>query len=228
MYESEWVAGIGIAALLVGLLVGIVLGRSSFTGRRAKDLEAELESAQNALTEYRAEVYDQFAETARKFETLNSSYNDLHRHLANSASTLLGDGAGTPLLRGPAEPAEDGSTIEGDAATVESEPDPSADETPSGADADTAADTEAATESGAEAEATAPADETTTAVEEPTAGETESEQTAADETPAETVAETDAATEPVPSPAGDESGTAGDEPTRDAATTTDSDERPKP
>lgn len=144
MYESEWVAGIGIAGLLIGLLLGIVVGRASFKGRRAKDLEDELETAQAALKDYRAEVYDQFAETARKFESLNSSYNDLHRHLASSASTLLGDGAGTPLLRGPSE-SDDASTIDGDAetlATDEVAPQdsaPSADSAPADAQTDSEA-----------------------------------------------------------------------------------------
>lgn len=169
MYESEWVAGIGIAGLLVGLLLGIVVGRASFKGRRAKDLEDELETAQTALKDYRAEVYDQFAETARKFESLNTSYNDLHRHLASSASTLLGDGAGTPLLRGPSE-GNDPSTIDSEAETLAQE--------------ETAPDDPATAESGdasAAAEAGPEADSETAAqsADEPaagTAGETSTDQ----------------------------------------------------
>lgn len=124
MYNSEWVAGVAIAALLLGLLLGVVLGRSSFSGRKTRDLEEELEASRKALEDYRSEVYDQFAETARKFETLNTSYNDLHRHLASSASTLLGDGGGAPLLKGPTEsplPESSGETIDGDAAPVDDE-----------------------------------------------------------------------------------------------------------
>ncbi|MFK7913865.1 MAG: DUF1043 family protein, partial [Pseudomonadales bacterium] len=78
----------------------------------------ELKASQEAMKDYRAEVYDQFAETARKFDTLNNSYNDLHRHLASSANVLLGDGVSTPLLRGPSEPdgAEDSGLSSSEAA----------------------------------------------------------------------------------------------------------------
>ncbi|MCZ6708735.1 MAG: DUF1043 family protein, partial [Gammaproteobacteria bacterium] len=64
------------------------------------DLEAELESARDENTEYRREVFDQFAETARKFRNLDESYQDLHRQLAESASVLCGEAAG-PLLEAP-------------------------------------------------------------------------------------------------------------------------------
>ena len=102
-FELEWLIGVGLSALVIGLLVGLAMGRTVFRGKKSLDTEAELAAAQDAMKEYRAEVYDQFAETARKFDTLNDSYNDLHRHLASSANVLLGDGISTPLLRGPAE-----------------------------------------------------------------------------------------------------------------------------
>lgn len=108
MYELHWLIGVGVGALLLGAIIGLALGRTLIRSRKTKDLEASLETAETALRDYRAEVYDQFAETARKFETLNESYHELHRHLANSANVLLGEGISTPLLRGPAEaePAE--------------------------------------------------------------------------------------------------------------------------
>lgn len=127
-YELEWLIGVGIGALIIGLLIGLVLGQTLFRSKKTRDVEQELETAQEALKDYRAEVYDQFAETARKFDTLNDSYNDLHRHLASSANTLLGDGMSAPLLRGPAEPAAAAATsaaetvdpIEGHATVSES------------------------------------------------------------------------------------------------------------
>lgn len=133
-FELEWLIGIGLGALVIGLLLGLAMGRTVFRGKKSLDMEAELEAAQEALKDYRAEVYDQFAETARKFDTLNESYNDLHRHLASSANVLLGDGVSTPLLRGPAEasdaegaqanePVADDDSIEGEAQPVETPPD---------------------------------------------------------------------------------------------------------
>ncbi len=103
MYELHWLIGVGVGALLLGAIIGLALGRTLIRSRKTKDLEASLETAETALRDYRAEVYDQFAETARKFETLNESYHELHRHLASSANVLLGEGISTPLLRGPAE-----------------------------------------------------------------------------------------------------------------------------
>lgn len=103
-FELDALIGISIIALLVGFLIGLAMGRTVLRGKRSLNTEAELQASQEALTNYRAEVYDQFAQTARKFDTLNESYNDLHRHLASSANVLLGDGISTPLLRGPAEP----------------------------------------------------------------------------------------------------------------------------
>lgn len=210
MYESEWVAGIGIAGLLVGLLLGILLGRSSFPGRRAKDLEAELETAQAALKDYRAEVYDQFAETARKFESLNTSYNDLHRHLASSASTLLGDGAGTPLLRGPVE-SDDGSTIDGDAETLATE-EPAVPEAEAEAEGTEATEHAAADDGDAggdatEASAEAAQESIDTATEEPAAAqdapETETDSAAAADPELEGGADAEAAGEGAGEPAGE-------------------------
>ncbi|MGI9326655.1 MAG: ZapG family protein [Pseudomonadales bacterium] len=103
MYELQWLIGVGVGALLLGALIGLALGRTLIRSRKTKDLEESLATAETALRDYRAEVYDQFAETARKFETLNDSYHELHRHLASSANVLLGDGISTPLLRGPVE-----------------------------------------------------------------------------------------------------------------------------
>lgn len=208
MYESEWVAGIGIAGLLVGLLLGILLGRSSFPGRRAKDLEAELETAQAALKDYRAEVYDQFAETARKFESLNTSYNDLHRHLASSASTLLGDGAGTPLLRGPVE-SDDGSTIDGDAETLATEEPavPEAEAEGTEATEHAAADDGDAGGDATEASAEAAQESIDTATEEPAAAqdapETETDSAAAADPELEGGADAEAAGEGAGEPAGE-------------------------
>jgi hypothetical protein len=46
-------------------------------------------------------VVSQFSETARKFQTLNDSYTDLHEQLARSSQVLCGDLTG-PLLQAPA------------------------------------------------------------------------------------------------------------------------------
>lgn len=101
MYPQEWLIGVGLGALLIGTLIGFVLRQFAFGGaRKERDLRSALESTQEELTDYRQQVYDEYEETARKFKTLTESYDDLHRHLANSAMTLVGDAAG-PLLEAP-------------------------------------------------------------------------------------------------------------------------------
>lgn len=101
MYSFEWMIGVALVALAGGLGLGALLGQSMASSRKVKSLQEELEAAREAHSDYRAEVYDQFSETARKFERLNESYRDLHQQLATSAVALLGDTAGQPLLRGP-------------------------------------------------------------------------------------------------------------------------------
>ncbi|MEM1433429.1 MAG: DUF1043 family protein [Pseudomonadota bacterium] len=101
MYSFEWMIGVALVALAGGLGLGALLGQSMASTRKVKSLQEELEAARDAHNDYRSEVYDQFSETARKFERLNESYRDLHQQLATSAVTLLGDTAGRPLLRGP-------------------------------------------------------------------------------------------------------------------------------
>lgn len=101
MYSFEWMIGVALVALAGGLGLGALLGRSMGDSRKVQSLQEELEAAQQAHSSYRSDVYDQFAETARKFERMNESYSELHQQLASSAALLLGDSVGTPLLAGP-------------------------------------------------------------------------------------------------------------------------------
>lgn len=158
MYGVEWL--IVLAALGLGVGGGYLLaGRTGRRGSRVRQLEGELESTRRELADYRAEVVAQFSDTARKFQTLNDAYTDLHRQLARSSSLLCGDSAG-PLLTAPAghqdllqaEPAVDGAepaadeAAPADVADSDSERragssavDPYEDDAP-GAEADPAAD----------------------------------------------------------------------------------------
>jgi len=99
----ELVAGIGLVALLIGGGVGYLLANRTGPKARVVELERALDSAQNELTEYKRDVYGQFAQTAEKFRDLDRSYNQLHRQLAESSVALCGD-AGTPLLQAPDQP----------------------------------------------------------------------------------------------------------------------------
>ena len=101
MYSLAWLVVVGVIGVVLGGWLGHLVARvRSKSAQRIQDLEAELEIARDENTEYRREVFDQFAETARKFRHLDESYQDLHRQLAESASVLCGEAAG-PLLEAP-------------------------------------------------------------------------------------------------------------------------------
>ena len=94
----EWVVLSVVVALMVGALAGYLLPGGSRSGKaRVQELEAELEQARSEMSEYRADVYNQFSETADRFRAFDASYHALHRQLATSAVALCGEQA-TPLL----------------------------------------------------------------------------------------------------------------------------------
>jgi uncharacterized membrane-anchored protein YhcB (DUF1043 family) len=102
VYGVEWLVALGLGGLGVGLVVGLLMARGTGRdSRRVQELEAQLAASREELDGYRREVVAQFRETARKFQSLNDSYTDLHQHLARSSSILCGDVAG-PLLQAPA------------------------------------------------------------------------------------------------------------------------------
>jgi uncharacterized protein len=101
VYGVTWLAGLTLIGMVVGLAGGWFLAvRSGRYNLRVETLEAELAAARRQLDEYRQQVVTEFSETARKFQTLNDAYTDLHRHLARSSSELCGDVSG-PLLAAP-------------------------------------------------------------------------------------------------------------------------------
>ncbi len=105
MYTQEMLIGIGIACVLGGIILGLVAGRFLLRSKHAATLERELSEAQEALKEYKNEVFQQFGDTARKFEKLNESYADLHQQLATSASVLCADMPDVPLIASSIVPA---------------------------------------------------------------------------------------------------------------------------
>ena len=98
MYTQETLIGIGIACVVGGIILGLVGGRFLLRSKHAATLERELEEAQEALKNYKNDVFQQFGDTARKFEKLNESYADLHQQLATSASVLCADMPNLPLI----------------------------------------------------------------------------------------------------------------------------------
>jgi uncharacterized membrane-anchored protein YhcB (DUF1043 family) len=101
VYGLGWLVALGLIGVVIGLTGGWFLaGRSGRYSLRVEALEAELAAARRELGDYRQQVVEEFSETARKFQTLNDAYTDLHRQLAQSSSVLCGD-VGAPLLKAP-------------------------------------------------------------------------------------------------------------------------------
>lgn len=77
-----------IAAAMVALIIGFLLGRSSggasTNGKAAKQAQAE-------LNEYKAAVSEYFGKTADLVDNLTASYKDVFDHLGTSAKTLLSE-----------------------------------------------------------------------------------------------------------------------------------------
>lgn len=82
------VAG-GVAALLVGLLFGWLLGRrTSATNQKYRDVERKLDQVLQEKKVYEDEVVEHFSETAKLLNNLTDSYRDVHNHLASGAAAL--------------------------------------------------------------------------------------------------------------------------------------------
>lgn len=107
----EWVVGTAVASMLVGLALGYFLPLGNARKTRVNELENALETAQQELTDYKAEVYHQFATTAEKFQNLDRSYQELHQQLARSSVELCG-AAATPLLAAATAPLMDDTLAE--------------------------------------------------------------------------------------------------------------------
>ena len=87
--NSVWV--IAIAALVIGVLLGFLFGRSGSNGSREVQLANELEKAQLELAKYRDEVNEHFSKTAELVNGLTTQYQKVHHHLAESAGQLVRD-----------------------------------------------------------------------------------------------------------------------------------------
>ncbi len=113
MYSQEWLIGVALAAAAAGIIVGLIVGRFTLRSKHAAELEQELDQAKESMQTYKAEVFQQFGDTAAKFNKLNESYADLHQQLASSAAILCADMPNVPLL-GSSPPT---GVIEGEAQT---------------------------------------------------------------------------------------------------------------
>lgn len=95
------VAGVSwtlIAAGVVGLLIGIGLGmllgrRSGHHAARVRRLTEDLEASRQELSRYRGQVGDHFTRTSDLLRRMTLQYRAVYDHLAEGARTLSPDGA---------------------------------------------------------------------------------------------------------------------------------------
>ncbi len=77
------IVGIAVVALLVGLLIGVAIGKNSPSG--------ESQKARKELEDYKSAVSKHFGKTADLVDNLSNSYRDVFEHLGASARELLSE-----------------------------------------------------------------------------------------------------------------------------------------
>ncbi|MEH6639157.1 MAG: DUF1043 family protein [Porticoccaceae bacterium] len=88
-----------VAALVVGLLLGMLLTRGlSSPVKQRKQLGEELRQAKEKQEVYEREVAEHFVKTSGLVNNLTESYRHLHQHLASSAETLANPDLSDSLL----------------------------------------------------------------------------------------------------------------------------------
>lgn len=89
MYDLTIVIAAAIIALIVGLGMGLLLGRrSSPAEQKHREVERKLDQVLQDKKAYEDEVVEHFSDTARLLNNLTESYRDVHNHLATGAATL--------------------------------------------------------------------------------------------------------------------------------------------
>lgn len=87
--SSIWI--LGLAALLAGVVIGLLMARGTSGGRSRSQLVRDLEESRRELAEYRQSVSIHFAHTADLVNRLTDSYRDVHHQLSRSAQELCDD-----------------------------------------------------------------------------------------------------------------------------------------
>ena len=88
VFAAEYLVVTALIALVVGIGVGVLLGRSNGSAKQQKELEQSLARVKLELDSYQQDVAKHFMETAKKVSELSQSYRDLNQHLADGAMRL--------------------------------------------------------------------------------------------------------------------------------------------
>ena len=81
-----------VAALAVGLIIGLLIGRSSQGATlRQRRAEQQTEELRNEYTRYQAQVNEHFMESAQLLRRFNDAFRDVNQHMARGANRLASD-----------------------------------------------------------------------------------------------------------------------------------------
>ena len=98
MFSLESLLFLAVAMLLVGIVIGVVIGRSWVPPQQQKEMEQNLKDAQKELESYQQNVAHHFLETSQKVTELTQSYRDLHQHLMKGVLELSNTEIGRGVL----------------------------------------------------------------------------------------------------------------------------------
>ncbi len=98
-FDSGWMWAIGLIVFAVGIAcgAGIVLLLSG-SGRRAVELQDQLDQLQQEFAAYRGQVEQHFSKTSDLVQTMTESYRSVYEHLASGSQALCQDPVSTPRL----------------------------------------------------------------------------------------------------------------------------------
>lgn len=81
-----------IAALVVGIVIGVLVSRSGqTTNLRQRRVEQQIEELRSEYTRYQAQVNEHFMESAHLLRRFNDAYRDVNLHMARGANRLCND-----------------------------------------------------------------------------------------------------------------------------------------
>lgn len=86
-----WILLASAGAFMVGLAGGFLWGHGRTSNKQVTQLRAQLDAAQQELSEYRDRVVDHFKVTGDLVNHLTESYRSVYRHLAEGARDLCGN-----------------------------------------------------------------------------------------------------------------------------------------
>ncbi|WP_165840046.1 YhcB family protein [Motiliproteus coralliicola] len=127
---TQTVLLVGFSTLVIGLIFGLLIGRSNLGSRSKGALIEELNEARRELEAYKLDVATRFTQTAELVNKLTDSYRDVHQHLSNSARELCNDDQLLVSLEHRAEPSTEEEPVAEPTTTSTSQVEPPRDYAP--------------------------------------------------------------------------------------------------